>query len=235
LDGRKSSEKPPDFYELAAALYNDKQFNPYTFNYPSLHKDFEYHIILFGREAPLVTAQKLKEKLTDVRGKLVIIVKNYEQSGNGAGSCLDNDPDYGPVANMTLTDNSDRQNFLGGNKPHLLYLLEEFELLDNTLQVIPNEISATCESVPETVYSTPANKKSKINDEYMESQKSFQSNVGASFAELARNSTLLAITALRKEYLDLHQQYVVETNPETKEILRVVEEAKATYEKASGN
>jgi hypothetical protein len=40
-----------------------------------------------------VNPQKLKDKWTDVRGKLVVIVKNYEQSGNGAGNKKDNDED----------------------------------------------------------------------------------------------------------------------------------------------
>jgi hypothetical protein len=69
---------------------------------------------------------------------------------------------------FTLTDNSDWQNFLGNNKPHLLYywqLLEDNDILESTLSVIPNEISASSESVPETVYTTPSHKKIKTNDD----------------------------------------------------------------------
>jgi hypothetical protein len=64
--------------------------------------------------------------------------------------------------------------------------------------------------------------------------------VKVSFAELAKrssviadNSSLLAIASLRKDYLTLHQQYVNETDAETKSILKeMTQDAKAIYEKA---
>jgi hypothetical protein len=144
---------------------------------------------------------------------------------------------------------------LGGNPSHLLYfwqLLEEHDLLKNTLSIIPSEISATNESVPETVtYTTPGRKRSKIDEEFFEHQKSFQSNVKLLFAEMAKSSTvvatnsnlllisslrkdyLLLISSLRKDYLTLHQQYSTETDPETKAILKeMAEDAKTIYENA---
>jgi hypothetical protein len=128
---------------LAAELYNSNDFSPYTFIYPTLHADFADNIILWGNEALTVTPQKLKQKWSDVHGKLVIIVSNYDASGNGAGNRDQNDPDHGNVSEFTLVDNMECQNFLGGNPSHLLYfwqLLEEHDLLKNTLSVIPTEI-----------------------------------------------------------------------------------------------
>jgi hypothetical protein len=146
LDARKSAECPRNVFDLAAELYNDDNLDLVTNKYPMLHKDFEDHIFLFGSTAINVTPQKLKEKWKDVRGKLSIIKNNYDQSGNGAGDCHGNDPDHGPVEELTLTNNTDRKNFLGGNKPHLLYLwqiLEDNALLDSTLMIIPDEIAAS--------------------------------------------------------------------------------------------
>jgi hypothetical protein len=102
LDGRNSSERPPDFFELAAEVYNDPGFNPVTNKYPSLHSDFSDHIILWAKNAPKVSPQKIREKWSDVRGKLVIIVKKYEQSGNGEGNKLANDADHGPVLSIHI-------------------------------------------------------------------------------------------------------------------------------------
>jgi hypothetical protein len=94
---------------------------------------------------------------------------------------------------FTLTNDSDRQIVLGGNKPHILYLwplLEENDLLDNTLMVIPKEISASCEIVPGTVtYLTPSRKRTKQNgDQYLEDTRLFQFDVKSSFVELAKSS-----------------------------------------------
>jgi hypothetical protein len=230
LDGRNSSKRPPDFFELAAELYNNQTFETIANRYPSLHQDFTHFIISFGKDAPYVKPQKIREKWSDVRGKLVVMVKNYEKSGNGSGNRMETENDSGSISSFRLTDDNDRQNFLGNNKPHLLYfwqLLEEYDLLDNTLAVIPPDISATSESVPETVYTTPATKKAKVSEEYLDSQQSFQSDVKTSFAEMARsltviaaNSNLLTISTLQDKYLSLHQQYTNETDEVTKAILR---------------
>jgi hypothetical protein len=78
LDARNSSEKPKDFYELAADLYNDPDFNPVTSVYKDLHTDFSVSIELLYKNAPCpVTPSKIKEKLADVRAKLVILISNW--------------------------------------------------------------------------------------------------------------------------------------------------------------
>jgi hypothetical protein len=162
LDGRNSSGRPPDCFELASKLYNDDQYNPQTLVFPCLHQDFEQSLTLYAIDAPMVNPQKLKEKWADVRGKLVIIVANYEKSGNGSGNRLDSEEDHGQTSSFTLTDNNDRQNFLGTHKPHLLYfwqLLDDYDLLKTTLMVLPHDTAATTDCVPLTVsYSTPSRK-----------------------------------------------------------------------------
>jgi hypothetical protein len=94
IDAHNSKECPPKFFELASNLHHDKDFNPVTNAYPNLHKDFAGLIVLFNDEAPQnVTPEKIKEKLADVHAKLVIIVSNWEKSGNCGGNRDMNDPE----------------------------------------------------------------------------------------------------------------------------------------------
>jgi hypothetical protein len=73
---------------------------------------------LFSDDAPLATPEKIKEKLEDVRAnKLIIIVNNWESSGNGGCNRDINDPDYGHVKDLTLCDD-DLSSFLQGFSSH---------------------------------------------------------------------------------------------------------------------
>jgi hypothetical protein len=124
LDARNSSERPRGFYKLASERYNNYSYNPWTTTYPDLHDDFRRSIRLGREDAPTTTPVKIKEKLADVRAKLVIMVSNWERSGNGNGNRADNDNlEDGDVR---LQDD-DRRNFLGTYKPHLLYFWQKLE------------------------------------------------------------------------------------------------------------
>jgi hypothetical protein len=89
LDAQNSNERPKIFYELAAEKFNDPEYNPHTTIYPNLHDDCRWSIELKASEAPIATPQKIKEKLADVRAKLVIIINNWERSGKGGGNRID--------------------------------------------------------------------------------------------------------------------------------------------------
>jgi len=74
LDARKSTDRPPTFYEEAAALYNNQNFNPTTSSFPDLHSDFAEPISLPASEAPIpVNAEKIKLQLADARAKLTMV------------------------------------------------------------------------------------------------------------------------------------------------------------------
>jgi hypothetical protein len=103
-----------------------------------------------------VTPAKIKEKLADVRAKLVVVISNWENSGNGSGQRSIDDKDFGMYCDMTLIDDN-RSNFLGTNKSHLLYfwqLMDEYSLLQQTMSIIPGDHSATYDSVPSTARSS---------------------------------------------------------------------------------
>ena len=76
LDARRSADRPPTFYEKAAALYNSATFNPTTACLPDLHSDFGRAIPLLASEAPIpVSPDKIRAQLADARAKLTIVSK----------------------------------------------------------------------------------------------------------------------------------------------------------------
>jgi hypothetical protein len=248
LDARNSSERPMNFYQLASDLYNDPQYNPYTTAYPNLHSDFSNQIRLLSTDAPFVTASKIKDKLADVRAKLVIIISNWERSGNGGGNRQENDDDFGSPRGFTLTDD-DRANFLGGHKPHLLYFWQKMDdenMLQHTRSIIPNHISANSEGVPSTLTTprdTPCDPKRKLmygRNEESVSNMAFQNEVKKSFAILAKsssiaacNSSLQTLSSLQTRFMDLSEQYEnAPDGPRKAVLLRMVQDAEMFYEQA---
>jgi hypothetical protein len=245
LDARNNENSPPSFYDLAADLFNNPSFNPTTSMYPELHEDFKYPIMLLHSDAPTpVTAQKIKEKLADSRAKLVVIIDNWERSGNGGGNRSIGDNDYGCVGEMTLQDD-DRSNFLGGQKSHLLYfwsILEETQMLQKTLSIIPRDLSASSDGVPTTmgvINNKRKNKEDNENEE-MENTLKFQKSMQASFSELATSSRVVAESAYQKQcteaagwYLQLHKSYGLEAEGDHKQQLKVMmDNAKKMYDTA---
>jgi hypothetical protein len=62
---------------------------------------------LLHKNAPCpVTPSKIKEKLADVRAKMVVIISNWERGGNGCGGRSLEDKDYGMMSEMTLIDDN---------------------------------------------------------------------------------------------------------------------------------
>jgi hypothetical protein len=199
-------------------------FNPTTNVYPDLHEDFKNPIVLRFEDAPTpTTAEKIKSKLADVRSKLCRVEDKWGRSGNGDGmQVLDRD-------NKPVLIDGELKNFLGGNKPHLLYLwklLDETNFLEDTLAIIPKEFSASGENVVTTSQAAPRNNQ-------------LQTQIAASFAQLASASVAIAEerkVAQQQEavkyYLELHRQYCSESDGPHKEVLKtIVEQAKKALEK----
>lgn len=254
LDARNSEARPPDFYDLACNLFNDNQFNPETHVYPDLHEDFKSPIKLLFKDAPTpATPQKIKEKIADIRARLVVIIDKWERSGNGGGNRSIDDDDYGRISSMTLQDD-DRANFLGGNKPHLLYfwqILDECELLQRTLSIIPKEHSASSDGIPSTSSSTTGSNRKKPRDDDDEDTKNFQRKIEASFSDIASSSRVVADSTflssrvvadstVQKQYkeaadwyLDLHRQYSAEPDgPHKLKLKEIMEDAEKMYQVA---
>ena len=140
-DARKSEIRPKDAYQLAADLYNNKSFQPWTQLCPDVHGDFSttIHLTHASGGYPFVSPDKIKDKLSLLKAKLQKVIADWETSGNGSGQRnMESHRDYGHVSaaqtwlnvNREVLDDYDeefmdgdnRKSFLKSNKSHLLYM-----------------------------------------------------------------------------------------------------------------
>eukprot|EP00957_Ditylum_brightwellii_P019649 1482328-Ditylum_brightwellii.AAC.1 len=95
LDDHNSSSQLPTFYEIVSTKFNDPGFNPTTEALSNLHEYFAHLIKLKFEDAPTPTSpDKVKDKLADVRAKLVILISDWALSGNGGGNRAETDKDF---------------------------------------------------------------------------------------------------------------------------------------------
>jgi hypothetical protein len=95
LDGRNSDVvSHPTVYQMIANKWNDCMFNPVSVVNPDLHTSFSSTKDLGWSEVQHLasaTAEKVKQKLSEMRAKLSIIITNWETSGQGDGGILKDD------------------------------------------------------------------------------------------------------------------------------------------------
>jgi hypothetical protein len=155
LDGRNSEVvSRPNVYQMIAEKWNDCGFNPVSDVKPDLHtslllsKDLGWSEV---QHLAVATAEKVKQKLSEMRAKLAIIIANWETSGQGDGGILKDDDsengtrEFGDISHISLGANDDRGSFLQGNPPYLLYLWDrayEFNFLSVVIQKIDSGSAA---------------------------------------------------------------------------------------------
>ena len=181
LDGRNSENRLPTFEEVCAARFNDPAYKPVTVEAPTLHSDFAESIELsFDRDIGTVSPDQVKTRLADTKTKLLLMINNWEASGNGDGNTnneVDGDAEdeerpfgHFPEERMNYHDDN-REKFLPrGHKSYLLYwwhLMDTEDILQSALSVLPEHTSATCDKVPTTAENsdTAERKKRKKNEE----------------------------------------------------------------------
>jgi hypothetical protein len=182
LDSRNSDSRAPTAYELIAAKWNNGTFNPHT-SVSSCHLDFMdpidvgYEVVKHLRPATVVD---IKDRLTDIRARLIRMIKKWERSGQGDGGRLDDDEQEdeisqtagsGDLENITSLQLGrlegrtqfaldSRQNFLsdgnhGKMNPWYLYFWEQadkYELLSATVTELTSAVGAVdANSVPAVV------------------------------------------------------------------------------------
>ena len=79
IDGRNSFSRRKCFEELLSNTCNGPSWKPISNTYSSLHDNFRKLIELWGNDILLVTPDKIKDKLTEVRSK---VRKNAQISKN---------------------------------------------------------------------------------------------------------------------------------------------------------
>ena len=163
-DARSSDIRPKTFYELCAEKFNDEEFWPITKAYPSLHDDFQVRHVLKPYNMPVVTGDKIKEKLGTLRCNLMRIVMNWDKSGNGSGQRAETDEAFGHIdpksqkwLNVTgdgeeeYVDGDNRKSFLGNHKSYYLYMwafFDEHDMLHQTFSKLSSEVSVSSDTVP---------------------------------------------------------------------------------------
>ena len=112
LDERKSSEKLSDYYELASESFYDEACAPKMVSMEGEHPKLSLLQKLLKRERLMMTAEKVKSKIGDVKLKLNYVIEKHERSGNGASQRSKDSPDWGNVDLSFCTYGDDRQNYL---------------------------------------------------------------------------------------------------------------------------
>jgi hypothetical protein len=193
LDAMSLPDRPMSVYKRIAIKWNDPLFNPVT-SVSTCHEDFSNPIdigwdavVIDGGYAP-PNEETVHHRLTDMRTKLVRIIKNWERSGQGEGTeqdCeleVDNeeaticnrDPDelspaqLGHLENRSAYAMHSRQNFLdhpskGKVGSWILYYweqMERFDLLECTINILSDDVNASdAQSAPVVVIPSSAQKK----------------------------------------------------------------------------
>ena len=138
---------------LISDKWNDKEFNPKSTIYRDLHDQFNSQIDISYSSVEnmgALTPDKAKKKFFDLKNPLILILNDYEKSGNGDGSVSEQQRDDANITDeveLELFNANDKRNYLNGKSPAILYLWEkanEFDLLNTVCQQIPE--SAMLES-----------------------------------------------------------------------------------------
>lgn len=90
LDGRNSEMNDPSVFQMIADKWNNPESNPSSEElFPDLHTSFMQSRSLLGwSEVSMLTpatAEKVKQKLSQMKAKLIFIITNWETSGQGDG------------------------------------------------------------------------------------------------------------------------------------------------------
>jgi hypothetical protein len=117
LDARNSAQRDPTPYEVIAQKFNDTAFNPVSEICPwHYHFEAQHDLSWETVNVSPITSQQVRERLTDVCGKLTRMNKNFCQSGRGEFDRVETPADEG-VEHQSSTE----ANFQGENPSHVLY------------------------------------------------------------------------------------------------------------------
>eukprot|EP00980_Cylindrotheca_fusiformis_P004425 scaffold945_cov82-Cylindrotheca_fusiformis.AAC.10 len=182
LDGRNSDASPSDFYELAAAKFNDPTWKATSKSLPTLHAAFEDPVDWPKREEYTINRDKIKAIFSWEKQKLNRIIRDYGRSGAGAGELDDDEqiedgdstgsgPQYWGHFDLDLAKTNgggdDRGSFLKGDPPDVLYwwhVLDELDLLQMTCVKFNQNLAASSDQKVGSVSSTTKKKQRSPND-----------------------------------------------------------------------
>lgn len=165
-DGRNSDQRPKQWFEKAAEVYNDETITFDSLLLPDLHSDFAQSYKLDKTNTPMTNAETIKKKAASARAEILCIIDKWERSGNGSGQRAEDDHEFGSIRRdgdqlwlvpgttaeePEFQDGDNRANFLGGKGSHVLYLwelLDQNQMLQTTITCLPIAIGADGANVP---------------------------------------------------------------------------------------
>ena len=156
LDARNSSERPTEYYEEVANLFNSKRVYV-SYSLPDVHESFATCKLLKFEDMPggAITAADVKARLGDARARMIAIISDWEKSGNGFGQRDEYDEAFGHVEpEMANANGDDRARFVKlhlGQRFHHLYLwhlADTMGVLKNVLNVLSKEVAGDTDSIP---------------------------------------------------------------------------------------
>jgi hypothetical protein len=215
---------------MIADKMNDVNFSPISVPYPHLHhiytksKDCSHKMM---GNVGIITSDKVKFKLADMRVKLTRIIQDWSRSGEGSGGKGAEEVTFGDVsALMERPENDDRSSFLRNDPPHILYLWQksfEINFLSTVVQRIHPSIGAAsaqnCTSVYPAIGTSGTGKKNKKRvvsptNEDDDTEGSNKDSIGNKVIKVMQDTTVsFEITRLReaiskanKELFDLRRK-----------------------------
>jgi hypothetical protein len=164
LDGRNSSKRPPSYYQVIADNYNSDTVYV-TKALPSLHDDFADQFVLRFQDLPggSMTAEQVKNCLSDARAKLIPVVYRWEQSGKGFRQRDEDNKEFGHYVSGRGDSRASFLKASNGQRTHHLYLWncsDEMGVLNNFLNVLSQEVAGDSDQCPTGLASTQQKRRS---------------------------------------------------------------------------
>ena len=132
FDARHSPQRVYTIHEALADKWNQDEWIPYSTAFPTLHGDFVEQIRLEKSDV-IMTVEKSKYIMSDLKPALTQMIHNYEESGQGSMNRKIDSPEWGRFDISQCDGSDDRSRFLlWSTKTSLLFMwakLDECNLL----------------------------------------------------------------------------------------------------------
>ena len=182
-------EQVQDWRVELLTVFNDVNWVPVTEALPDLHIDFSVSFPVPLTVEPMSSREEVKQRFTQARGPLVLMINAWERSGNGSAMLEEEEDDRQTVEQVyKFVDGDDRQAFLrfANNKTHVLYfwdLTYKHQLLTSAREHLHENISGDGNSVPSVSISNSSGGSNKMSHYQME-QLTYLQDLGGSITEL---------------------------------------------------
>jgi hypothetical protein len=189
-DTGEGTDGVQDWRVALCNIFNDVNWVPQTESLPDLHHDFAVSFSVPLTVDPISSPEEVKQRFTQARGPLVLMINQWERSGNGS-AMLEEEPTERISEEQVykFVDGDDRQAFLrfANNKTHVLYfwdLAYKHQLLTSAREHLKEAISGDGNSVPSISPMSNSNSGGGRMSPYQMEQLTQLQDLGGSITEL---------------------------------------------------